>query len=114
MHRRVVTIAMATLFSLSAAGNSFAAPPAPFHHHTSSDKPSTGKMVRFNIRNDSGSPVVLKSGDQQYTIEAGKSLAMQLRDGAEVIAVSGTAKDVPGTVITTVSSVLKGNTLVIS
>ncbi len=104
---------MATLFSLSAAGSLSAAPLGVFHH-TGSDKQSTGKMIRFNIRNASSNPVVLKSGDQQYTIEAGKSLPVQLQDGAEIVTVSGTSKDAPGTIITKVSTVLKGNTLVVS
>ena len=114
MHRRIFAIAMATLLTVSTAGSSYAAPPAPFHHRRSTDQPPTGKMIRFSIRNDGGNAVVMKSGEQQYTIPAGKSLPMQLQEGAEIVAVSGTSQGPPGAVLTRVSAVLKGNTLVIS
>lgn len=113
MHRRIFAIAMATVLFLPAAGSLHAAPLGVFHH-TAADKGTTGKLIRFSIRNDSGAPVVLKAGDQQYTIEAGKSLSMKLQEGTEVVAVNGTAKAAPGTVITKVSSILQNNTLAIS
>ena len=104
---------MATVFSLSAAGSLHAAPLGVFHH-TATVKATTGKLIQFNIRNDSGVPLVLKAADQQYTIQAGKSLTMKLQEGTEVVAVNGTPKAAPGTVVTKVSSVLQNNTLAIS
>jgi hypothetical protein len=112
MRRRIAVFAMATLISLSAAGRLHAAPLALFHH-SGSDKSAAGKLIHFNIRNGSSTTIVLKAGDQQYTIEPGKSLAMQAQDGVEVIAVSGSS-NAPGAVVTKVSPVLQGNTLVLS
>ncbi len=103
---------MATLVSVSAAGSLHAAPLAMFHH-TGSDKTTATKLIHFNIRNGSSTTIVLKAGDQQYTIEPGKSLAMKAEDGVDVVAVSGSST-APGAVVTKVSAVLQGNTLVIS
>lgn len=114
MQRRIVAVAMATLLSLSAAGNLHAAPFGAFHHTAASNKPSSGKMIGFSIRNESTTTLVLKAGDQQYSIEAGKSLSLKAQEGTEVVDVSGSAKEAPGTVVTKVSSVLQGNTLVIT
>ena len=114
MQRRIVATAMATLLSLSAAGSLHAAPFGVFHHTTATEKPGTGKVIRFSIRNDSSSTLTLKAGDQQYTIAAGKSLSMNAQEGTEVVNVSGSSKEAPGTVITKVSTVLQGNTLVIT
>ena len=114
MNRRIVVAAMAGVLSLSAAGSLHAAPLGVFHHSSTSDQPSAGKMVKFNIRNESGSTLVLKAGDQQYTIESGKSLAFKLQTGAQIVNVNGTTKQAAGSVVTTVSETLKDNTLVIS
>ena len=71
-------------------------------------------MVSFNVRNDAKATLVLKSGEQQITIEPGKTAKVKLAEGAEVINVSGTAKQAAGTVLTKVDKQLQGNTLAVS
>lgn len=111
MHRRLVAIAMGTVLSLSAVGSVQA---APFFHHTSSDKALAGKMISFSVRNDSKQQLVLKVGDQQYTIEPGRTTAMKVAEGSDVVTVIDTAKQAAGSVVTKVSRQLQGNTLAIS
>ena len=112
MHRRFIAFAMATLFSVSAAGTLHAAPIAPFHG--AATKPASSKLIQFSIRNDSKTPLVLQAGDGQYTIAAGKRLNLKLREGTDVVTVNGTSNQAPGTVITRVSSSLQNNTLAVS
>lgn len=111
MHRRIVAIAMATVLSFSAAASVQA---APFFHHSASDKGSAGKMISFSIRNDSKQELVLKTGDQQVTIEPGKTAAMKLAEGTDVVTVTDTSTKAAGSVVTKVSKQLQGNTLAIS
>ncbi len=113
MNRRIITAAMATLLSLSAAGSLQAAPMSPFFH-AASDKASTGKMVSFSVRNDSKATLVLKSGEQQYTIEPGKTTGLKLQEGSEIVNVSGTEKQAAGSILMKVDKQLQGNTLAIS
>jgi hypothetical protein len=114
MHRRIVTIAMAVLFSAAVSTRMHAAPAPFFHRHHDAAKPTSSKVVRFNIRNATSGDLVLKAGDQQYTIAPGKSSEMKLPDGTDVVAVNGTPHEAAGTVVTKVSSVLQNNTLVIN
>lgn len=112
MHRRILTAAMASVLSLSVAGSLHAAPLSLFHDNGTSAP--AGKMVSFTVRNDAKATLVLKSGEQQFTIEPGKTAKMKLVEGAEVINVSGTAKQAAGTVLTKVDKQLQGNTLAVS
>jgi PDZ domain-containing secreted protein len=66
------------------------------------------------VRNDAKSTLVLKAGEQQYSIEPGKTAQMKLAEGAELINVNGTEKQAAGSVLTTVSKQLQGNTLAVS
>ncbi len=112
MHRRLLAAAMASALSVSVAGSAFAAPPSLFGH--ASDSAKAGKMISFNVRNSSGATLVLKAGDQQITIEPGKTSALKLAEGVQVTTVNSTATQAAGAVLTTVSRQLAGNTLVIS
>lgn len=113
MHRRIVAAAMAGVLSLSLAGNLHAAPLGVFHR-SATGQPATGKMIKFSVRNESGGPLVLKAGDQQYTLENGKSVALKLQAGMQIVNVSGTPRQAAGTIVTTVTDNLNNNTLVIS
>lgn len=104
---------MASVLSLSAAGSLHAASFGVFRH-ASSEKQVKAKMISFNVRNDCKETLVLKAGDQQYNIEPGKSAALKLEEGSEVLAVSGTAHVAAGSVLTKVSKELNGNTLAVS
>ena len=113
MRHRIVVAAMASVLSLSVAGSLQAAPFAPFHHATG-DKSTASKMISFHIRNDSQATLVLKAGEQQISIEPGKTASMKLPDGAEIVNVSGTTKQAAGSVLTKVDGALQGNTLAVS
>ena len=113
MNRRIIAIAMASVLSLSAVGSLHAAPLGIFRH-APSEKQSAGKMISFNIRNDSKQTMVLKAGDQQYTVEPGKSTNLKAQEGSDVLTVNGTAHEAAGTVLTKVTKQLQGNTLAIS
>ena len=112
MHRRIVAATMASVLSLSAAGSLHAAPLGIFH--TAGDKQAKSKSVNFTVRNDSKETLVLKAGEQQYTIEPGKSAAMKLEEGLDVVNVNGSSHQAPGSVLTKVTRDLQGNTLAIS
>lgn len=113
MHRRIIAAAaMALSLSTFAAQSVYAAPP-PFFHHTA-DKPAAQKLIAFTVRNDSKAALVLQAGDQQYTVQPGKSTSLKLQEGAEVLTVNGTSSRAPGTVLTKVTKELQGNTLAIS
>ncbi len=114
MYRRVITAAMATVLSLSVAGSLQAAPVNPFHHAPATEKAASGKMVSFSVRNDSKATLVLKAGEQQYTIEPGKTAGFKLQEGAELVNVSGTEKQAAGSVLMKVDKQLQGNTLAVS
>ncbi len=113
MHRRIIVVAMGTALSFCATRVSHAAPFAPFHH-TASDKAATGKLVSFSVRNDSKATLVLQAGEQQYTIESGKTATLKLQEGANLVNVNGTEKQAPGSLVMKVSKQLQGNTLAVS
>ena len=113
MNRRIVAAAMATALSLSLSSTLHAARVSPFHH-SASDKSSVGKMISFNVRNDTKSTLILKSGEQQFTIEAGKTATLKAAEGADLVNVNGSEKQAAGSVITKVSKQLQGNTLAVS
>ena len=112
MHRRIVSAAMATVLSLSAVGSLHAAPLEVFSH--TSDKAAVVKKISFNVRNDSGTTLVLQTGSQQVSIEPGKTTTLKLEEGSEVITVNGDSHRAAGSLLTKVSKELQGNTLAVS
>ena len=113
MNRRILTAAMAISLSVFAAQGVFAAPLAP-HSPATSDKPVKVKAVSFNVRNDSAMTQTVKAGDQQFTIEPGKSAAVKFPEGTQLTTVNGTSRIAAGSVLTVVTKDLGGNTIVIS
>lgn len=113
MHRRIVAATMASVLSFSVAGSLHAAPPNVFHHTASEGAPA-GKVISFSVRNDSKGTLVLKAGEQQYTIEPGKTTQLKVAEGSDLVNVSGTEKQTAGSVLTKVNKQLQGNTLAIS
>ena len=113
MDRKIVALAMAMSLSPLAAQTLWAAPVAA-SSKKSADKPVKVKTVSFSLRNDSAASVTVQAGDQQFTVEPGKTAAMKLAVGVQVIAVNGTTHIAAGSVVTQVNSTLQGNTLAIS
>ena len=113
MHRRILTFAMALSLSPFAAQTLWAAPVSA-SPRTASDRPIKVKSTRFNMRNDSAAALTIKAGEQEFTIEPGKTTALKLENGVQVTAVNGTPHISAGSVIVTVNSTLDGNTLAVS
>ncbi|HEX9201406.1 MAG TPA: hypothetical protein VF865_17750 [Acidobacteriaceae bacterium] len=87
----------------------YAAPvdvPTPVHA-----MPIKGKTVKLALRNDSGSPVELKVGDQVMSLDAGKSVALKLPAGTRILMNTPTPTHAAGELITEVSTALNNATL---
>ena len=117
MNRRFVAPVLALALSACFAGNIYAAGPKDGTRTTVSTTSNTsakGKVVSFHLRNDSGSALTLQVGDQQMTVEAGKTADIKVPEGTQIITVNATGRIAAGGVVTTVSKVLSGNTLAVS
>ena len=121
MNHRLIAAAMATCISafgtpsLLVAQQTLVAPAAgTTAARTSTGKPVKVKTVSFTLRNDAATPLTVAAGDQQFTVQPGKSLMLKLQDGITLTTVNATAHAAAGSVVTTVSSTLQGNTLAIS
>ena len=109
MNRRIVSIAILVTSSLFASEALYAAPVAlPHSVHAMFGKT---KMVNFNLRNDTTTPLKLKAGDSSLTIDAGKTLNVKLPAGTSVTTEEATATKPAGTVITEVTGDLSGVTI---
>ncbi len=112
MNHRIIAATMALSVSLFTAPALMAAPVSgitvPVHA-----KLNNGKTVSFQLRNDSKETVTVKAGDQELTIQPGKSSGLKTADGTQVIAVTATATHTAGEVLAVASTTLSGNTLVI-
>ena len=69
------------------------------------------KLVNFSLRNDTATPLKLKAGDSEVTIEAGKTMPLKLPAGTSVTTQEATEGHPAGTVIAQVSSELSGVTI---
>ena len=69
------------------------------------------KLVSFSLRNDSKDPISVKAGDKDLTLEPGKTVAVKLPEGTEIVAMNSTANHAAGSVIAVVSPTLSDNTL---
>ena len=112
MKRRSVvtfTLAAAAVFAAGAVPGASASVHAPVHAMF-----AKVKMVKLNVRNDSGAPLKLKAGDTSMTIEAGKVMPLKLAEGTSITIEEATAKHEAGSVLTQVSSSLEGATVVVN
>ena len=100
-------VAQQNLVTPAAAGTTTAA-------RTSTGKPVKVKTISFTLRNDAAGPLTVAAGDQQFTVQPGKSIVLKLGDGTTITTVNATAHAAAGGVLTTVSGTLQGNTLAIS
>ena len=71
------------------------------------------KTVKFAVRNDSGSLIELKVGDQVMSLDAGKTLSLKLPVGTRILVNTATAKRQAGDLIAEASSDLENATLTI-
>ncbi len=111
MNRRLVASTLLVAASLLSTSSAFAST-ASLHAPVNAFFGAKSDLIKFTVRNDSASEVKLKAGENETTIAPGRTADMKLPNGTQVIAVSGTSHDA-GSVLATVSSALKGNTLVV-
>lgn len=71
------------------------------------------KSVKFDIRNSSATPVELRIGDKVQTVEAGKTVSLNLPVGTHVTANKATPMLAEGAIIAEAQAPLSGNTVVI-
>lgn len=113
MNRRFRTAAMAMCLPVLTAQAVWAAPVGgwPFANR---DKAPKAKKITFHIQNKCTKPLMISSGDQQYTIQPGRSIQLTLDEGTQVTAVNDASHAAAGTVLTTVSTNLQNTTLAIT
>jgi hypothetical protein len=104
----VASIAMVAVVSLP--GVVYAAPTTSVHApvHAFFGKPH---KVNFTLRNDSQQPLSVKAGDQDITIQPGKTAAVKLVAGDKVVAQTATTNHPVGDVIVVASDELNDSTL---
>jgi hypothetical protein len=111
MNRRAVfTLSFAVVLA-GMSGMAHAAPPdlgVPVR--AMSDK---AKMVKLNIRNDSGQQMTLRAGADVVTIEAGKTTALRLPVGTRIVMENSTPTHEAGTLLAQVAKELGGATLAV-
>ena len=93
-------------------------PAAVYAAPASSDAPvhamfAKSKTVKVAVRNDSGSPVELKVGDQVISLDAGKTLALKLPIGTRILMNAATPKHQAGELLAEASTGLNNATLAI-
>ena len=99
--------------SLLAAPAVYAAPvniSSPFHAMFAKTKATT---VKLNLRNDSGSPMEVKVGDQVMTLDPGKPVSLSLEVGTRIVANSATPNHPVGSLIEEVIKDHNGATIII-
>lgn len=111
MTRTSLASALLVAASLCTVQSAFASPvvvASPLHAFAGAKT----DMIKFSVRNDSAAEVRIKAADNEFTIAPGKTADMKLPNGTQLIAMQGTSHEA-GSVLATVSSALKGNTLVV-
>ena len=109
-HRKLVT-AVFGVASLMAAPALFASPAHlgfPVHAMF-----SHGKTVKFDLRNASGAAVELRMGEKVQTVEAGKTISVNLPEGTRITANKTSGTYTEGAVIAEAQSPLSGTTVVL-
>jgi len=108
--RNLVTISVAAL-SLLVPSAIYAAPVSalnPVHAMFGKEK-----SVKLDIRNDSQSSIELKVGEKVVTVDAGKSVTLNLPVGTRILANTATPTHEVGSLIAQVSSNLAGATVAV-
>lgn len=104
---------MAAVLLLLPAPAMFAAPffnrsvPSPLHV-------AKVKTITFQVRNATSEAMSLKAGEQTATLQPGQTLELKLPTGASVRAATTTSHYEAGSLLTSVSDMLQGNTLILN
>ena len=109
-HRKIVTavFGVASLFAAPAMFGStvsFGAPVRAMFNHQ--------KMVKFDVRNASATPIELRAGDKIQVVDAGKTVSFALPEGTRVTANKASGTYAEGAVVAEAQSPLSGTTVVL-
>ena len=74
---------------------------------------SKSKTVKLALRNDSGSPLELKVGEQVMSLEAGKTVSVKVPVGTRILVNAATSKHQAGDLLAEATSSLDNTTLAI-
>lgn len=74
---------------------------------------SKTKIVSLSLRNDSGTPIELKVGEDVMTLAIGKTVDLKLAVGTRILSTQQTPKHAANSLITQVSTDLNGATIAI-
>ena len=71
------------------------------------------KMVKFDVRNASATPIEVRAGDKVQTVDAGKTVSFALPEGTRVTANKASGTYAEGAVLAEAQSPLSGTTVVL-
>ncbi len=72
------------------------------------------KMVNFNLRNQTGTPIDVKAGDQTMTIASGQTVKLHLASGTRVVTATATDKREAGHLLCEVTSAISDATITLN
>ncbi len=111
MKIRSVVAAAVVFASLSATTTAFAA-------GRSGDTPALTyvgfaktKGIKLNLRNDSAAPMELKIGDNTLTLDAGKTIQIEVVAGTRIVADTASPAHQAGALIAQISKEMKDSTI---
>jgi hypothetical protein len=110
LNRLIIAVVAASLLAAPAV---YAAPAnisSPVHAMFSKTKSTT---VKLSIRNDSGTAMEVKVGDQVMTLDPGKPVSLKLEVGTRIVANTATPNHPAGSLIEEVIKDHDGATIVI-
>jgi hypothetical protein len=110
LNRLIVAVAATSLLAAPAVYAAPASISSPVHAMFSKTKSTT---VKLNLRNDSGSAMEIKVGEQVMTLDPGKPVALKLEVGTRIVANTATPSHPAGSLIEEVIKDHDGATIVI-
>ncbi len=106
-------LAVACLFSSQAVYASPVGNFTPAHAAFARSMFSKSKTVKLSLRNESSSTMDFRAGDKIFTVEAGKTVTVDVPPGTRIVSNSATTTKPAGTLIVEVSSNLGGSTIIL-
>jgi hypothetical protein len=110
LNRLIVAVAATSLLAAPAVYAAPASISSPVHAMFSKTKSTT---VKLNLRNDSGSAMEVKVGEQVMTLNPGQPVALKLEVGTRIVANTATPSHPAGSLIEEVIKDHDGATIVI-
>ena len=110
LNRLIIAVVAASLLATPAVYAAPASISSPVHAMFSKTKSTT---VKLSIRNDSGTAMEVKVGDQVMTLDPGKPVTLKLEVGTRIVANTATPSHPAGSLIEEVIKDHDGATIVI-